>query len=78
MIATSGRLKYFVQSGLLDFSHLNYLILDEADRMLDEVEWVLTHFTMPQVVIRLLSILALLFLFNKFYLLSRNMALVAC
>ena len=78
MIATSGRLKYFVKSGLLDFSHLNYLILDEADRMLDEVEWVLTHFTMPQVVIRLLSILALLFLFNKFYLLSRNMALVAC
>ena len=35
IIATPGRLKAHMQSGKTDFSHLRYLILDEADRMLD-------------------------------------------
>ena len=72
LIATTGRLKHFVENGFLDFSNLKYLILDEADRMLDEgflidVEAVLKHPTMPPVVIRLLSIFVLLILFNRFY-----------
>jgi len=35
IIATPGRLKAHMQSGKTDFSRLEHLILDEADRMLD-------------------------------------------
>jgi len=35
IIATPGRLIAHLQSGLLKFKHLKYLVLDEADRMLD-------------------------------------------
>nr|WP_302179983.1 DEAD/DEAH box helicase [Chryseosolibacter indicus] len=35
IIATPGRLISFIASGKIDFSHLEHLILDEADRMLD-------------------------------------------
>ncbi|UMM63071.1 DEAD/DEAH box helicase [Aristophania vespae] len=36
IIATHGRLLDFVQNGQLDLSHIEYLVLDEADRLLDE------------------------------------------
>jgi ATP-dependent RNA helicase RhlE len=35
IIATPGRLKSFIASGRINFSHLKHLVLDEADRMLD-------------------------------------------
>ena len=35
LVATPGRLISHIASGYVDFSHLQYLILDEADRMLD-------------------------------------------
>lgn len=35
IVATPGRLKALLQSGGIDFTHLQHLILDEADRMLD-------------------------------------------
>jgi len=35
LIATPGRLMDFVEKGAVSFSKLKYLILDEADRMLD-------------------------------------------
>lgn len=35
IIATPGRLNDFVHRGLVDLSDVSYLILDEADRMLD-------------------------------------------
>jgi ATP-dependent RNA helicase RhlE len=35
IIATPGRLISFISSGRIDFSHLQHLVLDEADRMLD-------------------------------------------
>ena len=35
VIATPGRLLALLQSGEMKFTHLNHLILDEADRMLD-------------------------------------------
>lgn len=35
IIATPGRLNDFVNRGLIDLSDVSYLILDEADRMLD-------------------------------------------
>jgi len=35
LVATPGRLISHINSGYVDFSHLRYLILDEADRMLD-------------------------------------------
>ncbi|WP_462265030.1 DEAD/DEAH box helicase [Mucilaginibacter sp.] len=35
VIATPGRLMAHLNSGILKFDHLQYLILDEADRMLD-------------------------------------------
>jgi len=35
LVATPGRLKHFVEDGALDFSNVQFLILDEADRMLD-------------------------------------------
>ncbi|MDF7674619.1 DEAD/DEAH box helicase [Acetobacteraceae bacterium ESL0709] len=36
IIATHGRLLDFVQKGELDLSQIDYLVLDEADRLLDE------------------------------------------
>ena len=35
IVATPGRLKDLVQSGILDLSSVNYLVLDEADTMLE-------------------------------------------
>jgi len=35
LIATPGRLLDYMEQGLIDFSHLTTLVLDEADRMLD-------------------------------------------
>ncbi len=35
LVATTGRLISHINSGYVDFSHLQFLILDEADRMLD-------------------------------------------
>ncbi len=35
IIATPGRLIAQLQSGLMDFTHMQHLVLDEADRMLD-------------------------------------------
>merc|ERR1719245_627333 len=35
IIATPGRLNDFVQAGLINVESITYLILDEADRMLD-------------------------------------------
>jgi ATP-dependent RNA helicase RhlE len=35
VIATPGRLKALLQSGDINFEHLQHLVLDEADRMLD-------------------------------------------
>ena len=35
IVATPGRLMDFMQQGVIDFSHLQTLVLDEADRMLD-------------------------------------------
>jgi len=36
VVATPGRLNDFVQEGSLDLSGVGYLVLDEADRMLDK------------------------------------------
>lgn len=51
VVATSGRLKDFVDKGTISFASVKYFILDEADRMLDmgflpEVETMLGHPTM--------------------------------
>lgn len=35
LVATPGRLMHFEREGLINFSNCNYLVLDEADRMLD-------------------------------------------
>ena len=52
LVATTGRLKDFLERGIFDFSGLKYLILDEADRMLDmgfgeDIEKIVNHPTMP-------------------------------
>lgn len=36
VVATPGRLNDFIQEGSIDLSRANYLVLDEADRMLDK------------------------------------------
>lgn len=52
LVATAGRLKGFIEDRCLDFSNIQFLILDEADRMLDagfkdEILAVASHSTMP-------------------------------
>ncbi|OWA51586.1 putative ATP-dependent RNA helicase DDX4 [Hypsibius exemplaris] len=51
--ATTGRLKDVTNKGLISFEKLQYLVLDEADRMLDmgfspDVEFIMRHPTMPE------------------------------
>ncbi|KYG49822.1 hypothetical protein M433DRAFT_242100 [Acidomyces richmondensis BFW] len=36
VVATPGRLNDFIQEGSIDLSHVRYMVLDEADRMLDK------------------------------------------
>jgi superfamily II DNA/RNA helicase len=48
IIATPGRLLSFLASGRINFSHLQHLVLDEADRMLDmgffdDIESIIRH-----------------------------------
>lgn len=52
LVATPGRLMDFVEKGKIEFSRLQYFILDEADKMLDmgfgpEIEKCLKNKTMP-------------------------------
>ena len=56
LVATAGRLKDFLERGVFDFSCVKFLILDEADRMLDmgfgpDIEKIAAHPTMPPKVI---------------------------
>ena len=51
-VGTPGRLKDFLVDGLLSLDHLRFLVLDEADRMLDmgfleDVEDIIKHRSMP-------------------------------
>ncbi|XP_037556713.1 probable ATP-dependent RNA helicase vasa-like isoform X2 [Dermacentor silvarum] len=52
LVATTGRLKDFVEKGKITFEKLRFLVLDEADRMLDmgfepDVRALVGHSTMP-------------------------------
>jgi len=56
LVATPGRLKHFVEDGALDFSNVQFLILDEADRMLDmgfgpDIQYLAGHRSMTPTVI---------------------------
>lgn len=55
MVATPGRLNDFVTRGFVSFASTRFIVLDEADRMLDmgflsEVQKVLEHETMVEMV----------------------------
>ncbi|XP_050423339.1 ATP-dependent RNA helicase vasa-like [Adelges cooleyi] len=57
LIATPGRLNEFIQHGFISFASVKVLVLDEADKMLDEdmkfdVDKILDHFSMPSVIKR--------------------------
>ena len=52
LVATPGRLKDFVERRTIDYSAVQYLVLDEADRMLDmgfkeDILGMVRHHTMP-------------------------------
>uniref|UniRef100_T1JNG1 RNA helicase n=1 Tax=Strigamia maritima TaxID=126957 RepID=T1JNG1_STRMM len=54
LVATVGRLEDFVKRGKVSFERLEYLVLDEADRMLDmgfesSIKELLSHSTMPSI-----------------------------
>ena len=53
MIATPGRLLDFVEKGKVSFANVKYLVLDEADRMLDmgflpDITKIACHESMPK------------------------------
>jgi superfamily II DNA/RNA helicase len=56
LVATVGHLKDFLDRGVFDFSCIQFLILEDTDRMLDmgfgpDIEKIATHPTMPPNVI---------------------------
>lgn len=65
LVATPGRLKDFVNRGIVNFSSVKVFVLDEADRMLDmgfksEIELVVNHQTMTSIVSYLKPMLLIL------------------
>lgn len=53
LIGTPGRLKHMVYDGLIGFSQLKYLVIDEADRMIDDgflpdIRSIIGHDSMPK------------------------------
>ena len=51
-MGTIGRLKDFLDRGLISFGKLQFLVLDEADRMLDmgfmeDIQYFMRHPSMP-------------------------------